>query len=241
LIAVPSEVIFNADDFGRSPGINAGILATHERGVVTSASLMVRWPAVGEAAAWARAHPSLDLGLHLDLGEWALRDGAWEPLYEVVPLDEAGAVDAELRRQLATFQRLVGRDPTHLDSHQHVHLHAEPVRRAASEVAADLGIPLRGACLVAYRGDFYGQDDEGSPLEGVISVEGLEAILGTIGPGVTELSCHPAYSSPPGAMYGPHARGREVRVLCDPRVRDVLARRHIALRGFAGLAGSPVA
>ena len=45
-------VIINADDFGLSAGINRGIIEAHERGIVTSASLMVRWP----AAEYARAH-----------------------------------------------------------------------------------------------------------------------------------------------------------------------------------------
>src|SRR5919199_1733575 len=114
-------LIVNADDFGLSPGINAGVAAAHERGIVTSASLMVRWPAAGEAAAYARAHPALSLGLHVDLGEWAYRDGAWVQLYQVVPEDDRAAVAEELSRQLAAFRALVGRHPTHLDSHQHVH------------------------------------------------------------------------------------------------------------------------
>ena len=33
-------LIVNADDFGQSPGINRGIIEAHERGIVTSASLM---------------------------------------------------------------------------------------------------------------------------------------------------------------------------------------------------------
>ena len=46
--------IVNADDFGQSPGITRGVIAAHERGIVTSASLMVRWPSANEAAAYAR-------------------------------------------------------------------------------------------------------------------------------------------------------------------------------------------
>ena len=70
-------LVVNADDFGRSPGVNAGIADTHERGIVTSTSLMVRWPAAEQAAAYARQTPTLAVGLHADLGEWARRDGAW--------------------------------------------------------------------------------------------------------------------------------------------------------------------
>ena len=73
-------LIVNADDFGLSPGVNRGILETHERGILTAASLMVRAPAAAEAAAAAHDHPRLSVGLHLDLGEWICRDGAWEPV-----------------------------------------------------------------------------------------------------------------------------------------------------------------
>ena len=66
-------LIVNADDFGLSAGVNQGIIEAHERGVVTSASLMVRWPAAVAAAAYARSHPQLAVGLHVDLGEWAYR------------------------------------------------------------------------------------------------------------------------------------------------------------------------
>ena len=67
-------LIVNADDFGQSPGVNRGVIAAHERGVVTSTSLMVRWPSAAAAAAYAREHPALSVGLHVDLGEWACRD-----------------------------------------------------------------------------------------------------------------------------------------------------------------------
>ena len=115
-------LIVNADDFGQSAGVNRGIIAAHERGIVTRASLMVRWPTATAAAAYARGNPRFGVGLHLDLGEWTYRDGAWPALYEVVSLQDAHAIAEEVSRQLAAFREIVGRDPTHLDSHQHVHL-----------------------------------------------------------------------------------------------------------------------
>ncbi len=44
-------LIVNADDFGQSFGVNRGIMEAHQRGIVISASPMVRWPAAREAAA----------------------------------------------------------------------------------------------------------------------------------------------------------------------------------------------
>ena len=82
-------LIVNADDFGLSEGVNRGIIRAHEQGILTSASLMVRWPAAAEAARYAAQHPRLSVGLHLDLAEWVYRDDQWVPRYQVVPPDDA--------------------------------------------------------------------------------------------------------------------------------------------------------
>ncbi len=87
----PRYLIVNADDFGMSPGVNRGIIESHQSGILTSASLMVRWPAAPAAADYAKAHPHLSLGLHLDFGEWICRDGEWSQFYEVVPIDRRPA------------------------------------------------------------------------------------------------------------------------------------------------------
>lgn len=227
-------MIVNADDFGQSPGVNRGIVKAHRRGIVTSASLMVRWPAASEAAAYARDHPRLSLGLHVDLGEKAFRAGEWVPVYSVVPLQDMSAVGAEVSRQLDLFRRLMGCDPSHLDSHQHAHLR-EPVRTVLTEVVRRLGIPLRHCCSdVCYRGNFYGQTAEGAPLPDVISVNGLIHILETLPLGYTELGCHPADGCDLDTMYRSE-RLEELRVLCDPQVRTTLQARGIELRSFKDL------
>jgi predicted glycoside hydrolase/deacetylase ChbG (UPF0249 family) len=56
---VTRVLIVYADDFGRSHGINSGITLAHDRGIVTCASAMVRWPAAAEAAELARKQPGL--------------------------------------------------------------------------------------------------------------------------------------------------------------------------------------
>src|SRR5713101_8826659 len=128
------SLIINADDFGQSPGVNRGIIEAHERGIVTSTSLMVRWPAAREAARYACTHPELSVGLHLDLGERAFRDGSWVFLYIVVPRDDKEAIEAEVQRQLDAFRRLMDSNPTHMDSHQHAH-RVDPVQGITREVA----------------------------------------------------------------------------------------------------------
>ena len=216
-MAGDKQLIVNADDFGQSPATNRGIIVAHERGIVTSASLMVRWPAAAQAAAYAQAHPKLSVGLHLDLGEWAYRRGQWVRLYQVVNEDDADAVDREVQSQLASFRRLLGRDPTHLDSHQHSH-GREPAASIVFKMAKELGLPARGLSKeILYCGDFYGQTDEGRPYPEGISIENMLRILIHLLPGRTELGCHPGYVSDGETMYQAE-REQEIETLCDRRV-----------------------
>ena len=225
------SLIVNADDFGLSEGTNRGIIEAHERGIVTSTSLMVRQPAVASAVAYAMAHPGFSIGLHLDLGEWEWHDGGWVQTCDVVATDDANAVAAEIERQLETFHRLMGRVPTHLDSHQHVHQH-EPARTAALAVAARLGVPLRGiAGDIPFCGHFYGHGPKASAFPGGISVENLLRLLRELPAGTTELSCHPGLDEALVSCYRTE-RLTEVQTLCDPRVREAVQSEEIRLAGF---------
>jgi chitin disaccharide deacetylase len=223
-------LIVNADDFGLSEPVNAGIAEAHERGIVTSASMMVRQGEATAAASYAEAHPELAVGLHIDLGQWDYVNCEWIVAYERCAQDDAGAVEAECRGQLEAFHRLLGRDPTHLDSHQHTHMR-EPVASVAERLAAELGVPLRGRGI-RYEGGFYGQTGEGEPMPDAICVESLIRILSSLPGGWTELGCHPGLGMREESSYGPE-RERELRVLCDPRVRGTIETEGIELRSFA--------
>ncbi|MDQ3242981.1 MAG: ChbG/HpnK family deacetylase [Gemmatimonadota bacterium] len=233
------RLIVNADDFGLDAGISRGIIAAHERGVVTSTSLMVRGRDAEQAVTQSHAFSALGLGLHLDLGEWAFRNGEWVPLYQVVPIDSPIAVSREVDRQLESFRELVGRDPTHIDSHQHVH-QREPIRSAATRIAAEVGVPLRHeTASIRYLGRFYGQTTEGEPIPDSISVAALLSIIETLPPGITELCCHPGYVKDTDhaeypTMYSGE-REMELSALCEPRVREAIAAGGIELCSFEHL------
>lgn len=230
---MPRYLIVNADDFGLCHGVNRGIIEAAERGIVTSASLMVRQPAAAEAAAYARQNRNISIGLHLDLGEWIYQNGDWIPLYEVVQISDVSAVKAEVDRQVATFRELLGRNPSHLDSHQHAH-RKEPVRSIMLETARKLSLPLRESDpLIRHCGKFYGQAGDGTSLSDNISVAGLKKILETMPEGVSELGCHPGYSEGLDSPYF-HERGIEVHTLCDPEIRMALRSLKIELRSFVG-------
>ena len=228
-------LIVNADDLGLCPGVNRGILRAHREGIVTSASLMVRPAAAAEAVRLACAHPGLSIGLHLDLGEWRFDGQDWRPVYLVVAPDDPRGVAEEVARQLETFRTLTGREPTHLDSHQHVH-RTEPVRSVLQGQARRLGVPLRGESpAIRYRGDFYGQSDKGYPCPERISADALVQIVRELPMGITELGCHPGEGN--DAVSGYQAeREAECRVLCDPRVRQALADAGVVVCSFADAA-----
>ena len=229
------QLVVNADDFGMHPMVDRGVVIGHGRGVVTSASLMVRGRSAEGAVAEARRLPRLSVGLHLDLGEWTHSEAGWRPAYEVVDLEDADAVARDVDRQLARFAELRGGPPTHIDSHQHVHLGAV-VGEVVAERAAALGVPVRARTPgVHHVGGFYGQSGTGEPFPEGISLERLAELIRGLPEGTAELSCHPAA----GPTVPPYSAERveELRVLCHPRVRAVLRQEGVDLVGFHELGG----
>ena len=67
---MPRYLIVNADDFGRSPGVNRGIIKAYREGIVSSTSVMTNQPYFEEAASLLRDHPSLGAGVHLVFTAW---------------------------------------------------------------------------------------------------------------------------------------------------------------------------
>ncbi len=212
-------LIVNADDFGASRGTNRGIIAAHRRGIVTSTSLLVNTPWSEAAAALGKTVPGLSIGLHIDL-------------------DRLGGADprADVHRQFGRFQELTGGPPTHLDCHHNVHRDSH-LLPGLLQLARQYGLPLREHSAARYCSKFYGQWGGETHLE-QIGVDSLARLLETeVQDGVTELSCHPGYVDPDLRSSYTVEREAELRALCDPAVRAVLATHDIQLVGFRDLAG----
>jgi predicted glycoside hydrolase/deacetylase ChbG (UPF0249 family) len=224
------NLVVNADDLGLSEAVNDGIFAAHDEGIVTSTSLMVRQGAAAAAAERAADYPELAIGIHIDLGEWNYEAGEWTLAYSHCDSDDPEAVEAECQAQLERFRALLGCDPTHLDSHQHVH-ESEPVRGVAEALAAELGVPLRNRAI-PYEGGFYGQSGKGEPFPEGITVERLLKLIGGLPPGWTEIGCHPAAGPVPTSSYDAE-RQIELANLRDPQVKNLLNVTQINLCSFA--------
>jgi predicted glycoside hydrolase/deacetylase ChbG (UPF0249 family) len=222
-------LVINADDFGYAAGVNQGIIAAYEHGIVLSTSLMVDGPRVVEAGVLAKRHPGLGVGLHFT---------ATNAQGPVIDLFDVAAVERELVRQYQRCCDLLGKSPTHLDSHHHIHLRQE-LQPMFLAWATERRLPLRGSGLVKYDGGFYGHwyDDEwcAHSAPELISVEHLTRILRALPDGVTELACHPGFVSPD--LNSSYAAEREIELvtLLDPRVLDLVRDVGITLINFSAL------
>ena len=127
---------------------------------------------------------------------------------------------------------MLGRKPTHLDSHRNSHLHPAALPEF-EELARRWGIPLRGHSRVKLLPSFYGQWHGASHPEQV-GVPSLLKLLATrVEPGITELICHPAYVD--ATLESSYRLEREIELatLCHPDVRRTLSTLDIHLTGFA--------
>jgi len=216
-------LIINADDFGAYTGVNRGILECHTRGVVTSASLMVTGRAVREAVSMSRDHPALSVGLHWDV---------WGEDEREFDIDNVRAVREEFHRQIDQFHGLLGRMPTHIDSHRHAHReqHLLPVFR---ELVEPLSIPLRDDGRVRFVGGFYAQWEWMVTNLEYVSVAFLQQMLHQeVLEGWTEFSCHPGYVSEDYTAVYLKEREEEVLTLTDSRILDTIEELGIRLVSY---------
>lgn len=169
------RLIVNADDFGYTRGVNAGIARAYKTGIVTSTTIMANGEAFEDAVDLALANPGLGVGCHLvivggrPVGEpsqlSSLVDvkGALSPtLTHLVfklarGLVSTDQITKEFRAQVDRVTR-AGITPTHLDTHKHSHIYPQ-VMKALARVAAEFGI----GCVR-------------NPFEGVFTPAGLNSL-----------------------------------------------------------------
>jgi predicted glycoside hydrolase/deacetylase ChbG (UPF0249 family) len=223
---VTRRLIVNADDFGLTPGVSAGILSAARHGIVTSTTLLATADIGTEWLARVRAS-SLGVGLHVNftLGRpltagRSLVDGSGAFVRDArraVARADVKDVEREIEAQLERFARLMKRSPTHLDTHHHVGL-LSPVREAVLGAAARLGLAVRSqnaearararAMRLPTPDHFYGESGPDAYWSLARTVRHLRELPG----GVSEFMSHPGWCDAP-LSYSRYGRQRETELV----------------------------
>lgn len=267
-------LIVNADDFGLSPGVSRGILRAHWEGIVTSTTFMVNFPWAAEMAGLLRRAPRLGVGLHLNLTTGAPvlppaevpslvgPDGRFgRSLVRLLARMRPAEAEREWSGQVERFVALMGRPPTHLDTHRYLQAYP-PLCRAMIRVARRYGVPavrvlppgvfpegtfppwspagpLLGVALrrttALIRASGLAAPDRA--LAGDFDLPGLLTRLDRVGDGVTELVTHPGEVDDLLRSLSSLQEQREVELaaLTSPAARERVQARGIRLMHFGDL------
>jgi predicted glycoside hydrolase/deacetylase ChbG (UPF0249 family) len=255
------KLVVNADDFGFTRDVNAGIVEAHRNGILTATTLMATGDAFDDAVRLAKETPSLDIGCHLVLvGSPGLPSTVFKLIREVAQ----GQIDIyiELVEQV---RRIVdaGLSPTHLDTHKHTHL-LPPVLEAVARISEEFRIPwvrrpfdfplqpggvgwknrlmrlMSGRFRSALARHHCRSTDwfAGFKLTGSYDSEDLINMIRALPEGVTEFMCHPGRCGDDlraARTRLKESREQELRALTAPDVRTALADAGVELVSYRDL------
>lgn len=253
------RLIVNADDFGYTPGVTRGVVQAHREGIVTATTLMTNAPDSDGAGRIARSMPSFDVGVHVvftygraltppeRIRSLVDERGAFPRVTDLLRSGQPTAEHAlvEARAQYERARELIGREPTHLDTHHWVH-DMRALEDAMLELAKETGAVLRahdGRQRSRFRDagvratDRFVREYQHAGAIGVDSLVALLEHLADQEAGTVELMCHPGDPDAAlleGSRYAAE-RGVELRTLTDPTVRAAIDRLDIELVTFSAL------
>jgi len=236
------RLIVTADDVGLHRGMTEGAIRAHRDGVVTACSIVANGVAFYDAVARLADVPSLEVGVHLTLVEERSLTGMRFPSSYVGfvrgQMDRV-AIEAELRAQIERVLA-AGLRVTHLNSHQHVHMWPH-VFAIVSKLADEYGIGyvrrvrdrggrggiMRRLSIAALNALGSGGSTIGVMEAGHLTADRIIDLLRHVRH-ATELVAHPGVDvdAYPHWKYEWNA---ETEALCDPRLRNAIADRGIAL------------
>ena len=255
-MCVMRQLIINADDFGEA-AISPGILEAHQKGVVTSATLLVNTDDAEASIALAQKQ-NLPLGLHLNLthgtplsnASTLQQDNHFLERNEFVQALEEGLIDPEdIRKeaeaQLQWFTENVGA-PTHIDGHNHIHILPTvldvllPLAHKYEISFIRIPFSREGATEAKAAVDAHGlkSNDHFIGLDfgwEKCTPNALEQALRSLEEGVAEYMVHLAH---PDDLAGhPDLKGRmqEFTTLTNPRTIEIMQEEDIQLLSYADL------
>ena len=235
------KVIVNADDFGFSEAVNYGIMKAFEHGIVTSTSIMANMPGFEHAAALAKQHPDLHIGVHLNVtcGKPLLQDGSTLTNEKGYFNREHGEeakdeeIIAELCAQIEKVKK-AGLVIDHLDSHHHIHTE-ERYANVIARILEMYPFPIRGGFM--YPCDYPKQTKLIIEFyDKTIAQADLERIIKGLKPNaVYDLMCHPAYLDDILIEISSYQmqRIKELEVLCSEETKHFIKAEQIELTTYS--------
>jgi len=195
-------LIVNADDYGYSHSINKGIIEAHEKGIVTSTSVMVNTIAANEAKDLTN-YPDLSIGLHFELKEVA-------------------DVEAELKRQIEKFVAIVGKIPDHIDTHKR-RTTDEGIKEVLEAYAKTHNIPVRNFSA-KHIGSFGINSNDASVAQ-------LERSIDEATDENNELMTHCGYSDDYLREHSSYSEPREQELasILDPSIKEYITDKDLQL------------
>lgn len=258
------QLIINADDFGLTAKINEAVLKCHKNGTLTSATIMANGLALEEAIKIAKNHPALGVGIHLNLTVLKpllspkeiqtlidKRGNFTKALYKL-PLKKSGEVKKEWKAQIEYLLSL-GIQPTHLDSHHHIHLYP-PFTKVFLELADEYDfkavrfISPESFALMGVGGIRKILGKKSWSLgrfkitpKTVIGIENysiprLTQLLDSLETGVHELYIHPGLMGDKqleGVSSLKKQRQKDYELLMDPNLKEMLSKQKIELVNYS--------
>lgn len=251
------RLIINADDFGYSHAVNLGIAKSHIKGVLTSTTLMANMAGTEHAVELSKQMPNLAIGVHLTLtcGKPILgnsvsslinKNGKFHKLSDFenknVEIDNNELYN-EWKAQIDRLYSL-GVKLSHIDSHHHIHTFKQ-TSEIAKKLSKEYNLPIRN-CKRAVDDseinflDLCNYDPIRDMSTKYMSVREkcfkvIESnILKNIEFEKSEAMCHPAFLDSPlleGSSFNV-ARIREVDILCDPYMRELIDKYGIELCNY---------
>lgn len=244
------KIIFNADDYGYSKGINFGVIDAYENGLVRSATMMANMPGFEHGVALWKASPGLKIGVHLVLTTGAslggiyktITDSTGQFLNQSIIIKRAHASELDLseieKEYMLQIEKILaaGISITHFDGHHHIHclpgiidvfMKLAKKYQVAVRVCDRTSVDCTGIKAPAFNDTFHAEAATVSQIEHILSACTED----------TEIMCHPAYLD--SFIYSNTSynvqRVKELEVLTDPYAISLIEKYGHTLSSYADL------
>lgn len=253
------HLIINADDFGYSKAVNLGIMESHINGVLTSTTLMANMPDVDHAVSLLKDMPNLCVGAHLTLtcgkpmlGEKVstlIKENGYFLKLEDVENKVVQMDISEIYEEWKTQIRYLlnkGVNLSHIDSHHHVHTFKEH-EEIIKVLSEEFNLHVRNCNNVLENKIRFLDLCNYNPIRNMeekyenVRIECFKVIEEIIKKNIqyenTEAMCHPAFLDSyllENSSFN-IARIREVDILCDQLMRDLINKYEIKLCNYKNI------